>query len=318
MKEVSDEATAFLEEARLLLVGPHCDMRWIFFNMDQTPLHFSYQSSRTLEKQGKKTVNVRKSSSQAKRATAALTVTAAGNFLTPMIIFKSKPNGLIASRELPTLDPTSIYACQDQAWMDERCMLTWVDKVFHAYLVANLPPEGVQPVLFLDLYRCHMMVSVVSRIEAMGVHVIHIAGGCTGLTQPLDVGINQSFKARCRRMWEEWLVDLLDTTNELRDATHEEVSKWAAAVFWELVGSRILRNSWRKTGFDWFPGVVDPDDIVEGGEGGDDGHDNGSDGTDGGDDDVYMSDDSLFDSDNEEGEESNDEDSDDKDDGNDD
>jgi len=203
IKEVSDEAMAFLEEAHLLLVGPHRDMRWIF-NMDQMPPHFSYQSSRTLEKRGKRTINVRKSSSQTKRATAALTVTAAGVFLTPMIIFKGKPDGLIACRELPTLDPTSIYACQDTAWMDERCMLIWVDEVFRAYLVANPPPEGVQPVLLLDSYRYHMMASVVSRIEAMGVHVIHIAGGCTGLTQPLDAGINQSFKARCRRMWEEW------------------------------------------------------------------------------------------------------------------
>jgi len=75
IKEVSNEATAFLEEARLLLVGPHRGMRWIF-NIDQTPLHFSYQSSRTLEKCGKRTINVRKSSSQTKRATAALTVTA--------------------------------------------------------------------------------------------------------------------------------------------------------------------------------------------------------------------------------------------------
>jgi hypothetical protein len=160
-----------------------------------------------------------------------------------------------------------------------------------------------------------MMASVMSRIEAMGMHVIHIAGGCTGMTQPLDVGINRSFKARCRRMWEEWLVDLLDTTNEVRDATREEVSEWAAAVFWELVGSRILRNSWRKTGFDWFPGVVDPDDIVDGGGGGNDGHENGNAGDKGGEDNGYMSDDSLFDSNNEEGEESeDDEDSDDEDD----
>ena len=107
-----------------------------------------------------------------------------------------------------------------------------------------------------------MMASVVSRIEAMGVDVIHIPGGCTGLTQPLDVGINRSFKARCRWMWEEWLTDLLDTTNEVHDAMREEVSEWAAAVFWELVGSRILRNAWRKTGFDWFPCMLDPDNIV--------------------------------------------------------
>ncbi len=98
--------------------------------------------------------------------------------------------------------------------MDERCMLFWYDEVFGAYLAANPPQEdGVQPVLLLDSYRCHMMALVVSRIEAMGVHVIHILGGCTGLTQPLDVDINQSFKGRCSRMWEEWLTNLLNMTN---------------------------------------------------------------------------------------------------------
>ena len=65
-------------------------------------------------------------------------------------------------------------------------------------------------------------------------------------------------------MWEEWLTDLLDTANEVCDTTREEVSKWAAAVFWELVGSRVLRkqHAWTKMGFYWFPGVVDPDDNV--------------------------------------------------------
>ena len=31
-------------------------------------------------------------------------------------------------------------------------MLIWVDEVLGAYLVANPPPEGVQPVLLLDSY----------------------------------------------------------------------------------------------------------------------------------------------------------------------
>jgi hypothetical protein len=114
-------------------------------------------------------------------------------------------------------------------------------------------------------------------------------------------------------MWEEWLTDLLDTTNEVRDATREEGSEWAAVVFWKLVGLRILRNSWRKTGFDWFPGVLDPDNIADGGKGGDVGHDDGNDGNDGGEDDGYTSDDSLFGSNDEEGDESGDnEDSEDK------
>ena len=69
-----------------------------------------------------------------------------------MIIFKGKPNGHIAKKELPTLDPTSIYACQEAAWMDERCMLIWVEQVLAPYLSANPPPPGVVPIILLDSY----------------------------------------------------------------------------------------------------------------------------------------------------------------------
>ncbi len=139
LANVGKEAKAFVEETRELLIGPHRDMRWVF-NMDQTPLHFSYHSSHKLKKRGTRTINIHKSSNATKRATAALTVTAAGNFLTPMIVFKGKPNGIIMDRELPMLDPTSIYACQEAAWMDKRCMLMWVGKIFQPYLAANPPP----------------------------------------------------------------------------------------------------------------------------------------------------------------------------------
>ncbi len=94
--------------------------------MDQTPIHFSYQSSKTYAKRGTKMIHMRKTSNWTKREMRALTVTAAGNFLMPMIIFKSKPNGKIAQCELKNFGPTSVYACQDAAWMGEWCMLMWV------------------------------------------------------------------------------------------------------------------------------------------------------------------------------------------------
>ena len=231
LSRVSAEATAFLDEVRPLVVGPHRDNRYIF-NMDQTPLFFSYESSTTLEKRGMNTIFVLKSSNATKRATAALTVTAAGDFLMPMVIFKGKLDGMIVQRKLPTFDPTSINASQDAAWMDEKAMHQWVDEVFAAYLAVDPPPEGVIPVLLLDSYRCHMMASVVSRIVALGVEVIHIPGGCTGLCQPLDIGVNRSFKSRVHRMWEEWLTSLLDHSNEVRDATRKEVSEW----MWQSIG----------------------------------------------------------------------------------
>ena len=48
-----------------------------------------------------------------------------------------------------------------------------------------------------------MMASVTDAIAELGIEIIHIPGGCTGLTQPLDVGINKPFKSRVHVLWEE-------------------------------------------------------------------------------------------------------------------
>ncbi len=127
-QEVCDKAQQFLEFTQLLLLGPHCNRCWIF-NMDQMPLHFSYHHSKTLEKCGTKTIHVRKTGNGTKRAMGAFTITAASNFLTLMIIYKGKPHGHITTRELPKNGPTSIYACQEAVWMDEQCMLIWVEQI---------------------------------------------------------------------------------------------------------------------------------------------------------------------------------------------
>jgi hypothetical protein len=35
-----------------------------------------------------------------------------------------------------------------------------------------------------------MMAGVVTRIQILGVEVVHIPGGCTSLCQPVDIGVN--------------------------------------------------------------------------------------------------------------------------------
>ena len=59
-----------------------------FFNMDQTPLPFSFQSSKMPVKHGLTTIHVQEMTDGMKWATLALTVMADGDFLTPMVIFK--------------------------------------------------------------------------------------------------------------------------------------------------------------------------------------------------------------------------------------
>ncbi len=74
--------------------------------------------------------------------------------------------------------PTTIhYQCQENAWMDKQVMLAWVNEVLVPYVAKA--PDNVVPLLILDSYCCHMMGSVVQRIQELGVEVQHIPGGCT-------------------------------------------------------------------------------------------------------------------------------------------
>jgi hypothetical protein len=129
---VQGEVLDFLVTTRPMLSGPHHDKRYIF-NMDQTPLFFSYHRARTLAKKGVKSIHVRKSTVDRRRCTAALTCSASGEFLCPMIIYKGQPGKHIAT-QLPSHDPTSHYACQAKGWMDEIRIHEWVDVVLAAYL----------------------------------------------------------------------------------------------------------------------------------------------------------------------------------------
>ena len=66
------------------------------------------------------------------------------------------------------------------------------------------------PYLALDSYQCHMMQSVVHAIQDLGVEVLHIPGGCTGLCQPLDFGVNKPLKKIVQEQREDWMCWMRD------------------------------------------------------------------------------------------------------------
>jgi hypothetical protein len=144
-------------------------------NMDQTPVPFTYNSTKTLEIVGTRTVHVRKSTNDTKRATFATTVTASGKILKPLLIFKGACNGRIVQGKFPSYDNDMIHLCQANVWMDEDAMIVWVDQVLCPHIESA--PPGVLPIISLDSYHCHMMASVVCKIQDLGVEVEHIPWG---------------------------------------------------------------------------------------------------------------------------------------------
>ena len=139
-----------------------------------------------------------------------------------------------------------IYACQDNAWMDERVMLMWVDMILKPYV--DTAPEDIVTILFLDSYRCHMMNSVGNAIQDLGVQVKHILGGYTSLCQPVDIGINKPFKAFLRKAWEKWMIDEWIRSGTTSPPTRELIAKWASYAK-DQIKEMHIRNAWRHEPF---------------------------------------------------------------------
>ena len=126
--KVAAESSDYMDLMRQIVEGPHRDRRFII-NMDQTPVYFSMNAKRTLEVIGVKTVHIRTSTNDTKRAMVAVTITGSGAVLPSMVIFKGKPNGRIAKSEFANYPTTHRWRCQDNAWMDEGVMIAWVDEI---------------------------------------------------------------------------------------------------------------------------------------------------------------------------------------------
>ena len=248
--ETQQEALDFVKFMRPRIIGRHRHPDYII-NMDQTPIFFSMTPGTTLDQVGVRSVNVRTSTSSTVRVTLTVTITGSGKSLTPMMVYKGKPTGRI-QLGFPNYPEGCFYACQERAWMDESVMLAWIDKVLKPYI--KTAPIGIHPVILLDHYRFHMMESVVNIIQDLGCAVEHIPGGCTGLAQPVDVGIGKPLKNRVRRHWEDWMLNTGVANAATKAPSRQRVAQWCIDSLNDL-GTNIIKNSWRHGEYSYFPTV---------------------------------------------------------------
>jgi hypothetical protein len=247
---MKQEASEWMRMITPLLHGDNRDPRYIL-NMDQTPIFFSMTSKTTLEPVGSTSVNVRVSKNASMRVTVAVTVTSSGHTLPPMIVFKGAPGGRI-ERELTTYVDGAIYAVQRKAWMDETVMNHWIDTVLLPYCDGR--PVGIEPILFLDSYRCHMMGTIVHKLQHHGIQVEHIPAGCTSICQPVDVGIAKPLKDRVRRRHSTWMIQQCDgaVPEIFSPPSRSHLASWVVAALQDMPRN-IVVNSWRHGEYSYFP-----------------------------------------------------------------
>jgi hypothetical protein len=103
LKEVQDDATAAIRK-RLAEGGTlhGMDLKY-FINMDQTAVYFEMKSSTTVNEVGARTVSIRDSASNSKRATIVLAVAADGTKLPPFVVFKGKSHSFLVFKHVSNI-----------------------------------------------------------------------------------------------------------------------------------------------------------------------------------------------------------------------
>ena len=221
-------------------------------NMDQTPHNPKDTEKRTLARRGAKTVNQKQIKTSVGRITGCLTVCADGTKLPPLLVCKAKncTNGPVP-REAAKFNSDKVFcAVQQNAWCDERVMLLWVDNTLKPHVAKA--PAGIVPCLTLDKHTCHCQGSVARAIEDLGVEWDVLPGGCAGLIQPIDVGINRPWKNRLRCRLEDFTMEQDNFERLAPAATRPLMAKWAAES-WDKVQNDAVCNSWRHKPWSHFP-----------------------------------------------------------------
>lgn len=209
-------------------------------NFDETNLDFSIEGGSTLDSKGAKSVAA-KGAQSSDRATAFIGVSMTGECLTPYIIFKGsdKTTGRVWREfDSPNFSyPKQMkYAVQDNAWMDEKRMLDWVERVWKPWAATK---KGTT-YLLMDEFAAHMTNNVKTAIFECDTEIDYIIGGYTSKLQVMDVGLNAPFKGEYRRQFEEFMVRSLTGKPHRQD-----VAGWAWNA-WQTIHTNMILNTWRR------------------------------------------------------------------------
>ena len=137
--------------------------------------------------------------------TVLLGVSAAGHTLPPQLIYSGKTN-----RSHPTVNVPSGWNVthSENHWSNEATTLEYIDRVLVPHMQREREHLELSPtaksLLIWDVFAAHRCKSVLKKVEEEHIKVVFVPVGCTGMLQPLDVSVNDSFKRHLKEKFGEW------------------------------------------------------------------------------------------------------------------
>lgn len=169
----------------------------LIFNMDESGFPIDPKPLKTIHCRGEKNP-FSVSSGLKSQVTVVACVSACGQTIPPMIIWKRKsmyPE--MANGEIPGTQ----YGFSEKGWMNSLLFHNWFKKQFLRYAPASRPL-----LLLLDGHSSHYHPDTIKAAIESGVIILALPPNTTHLTQPLDKGVFGPFKQHWRRVCHDFQV----------------------------------------------------------------------------------------------------------------
>ena len=190
----------------------------LYVNADQTQVIYAPGDKLTNASIGSKQVSL--VGGDEKRAfTVLIAVANDGTLLPFQVIYVGKTAQSCPSNNAPhfndlvNLGVRMEYSGTTTYWSNHKTMRLWVDKILAPYFQETKRKLGLRPdhrsLLQWDLWSVHHSDEMRDWMKKNNPIIIldYVPGGCTGLHQPCDVGIQRLFKHSIKQSYHEAIVE---------------------------------------------------------------------------------------------------------------
>lgn len=235
---VKEKRFSFLNE-----IGKHCKEHDIpesmVLNWDQTPINYIPAGKWTMEKQGASKVAIAGQSDK-RSLTAVLTVTLAGDFLPPQLIYAGKTSKCTPSRPFPE----GFHITQNPShWSNEDAMNDFIDYILTPYIEQQrnkLNRPDVPGLLIFDAFRGHTTDAITSKLVALNCKLVQVPKNMTDHLQPLDISVNKPVKGYLKNRFNSWYAGKISELEQNGERSYESV----ASLLKSSVVLRDLSADW--------------------------------------------------------------------------
>lgn len=220
------------------------------FNCDETGFCSDPSRLRGIGEKGKP-LNRISGGSGRENTTVLLCISANGNFLPPLIIFKGL-TGVQPRWISEKCYPGTQYATSKNGWMEEAQFFNWFEDVFILYVKElrtnqNLPNQTA--CLIYDGHSSHCSLRIIEKAISNNIQLIRLPSHLTDRIQPLDKCVFGPVKVK----WDKLLVQFGKTQMGLGSCrlTREKFGEILGVTLTEAITSKNVVSGFKSTGL--FP-----------------------------------------------------------------